>query len=141
MKCLDGFCMNILHEKEYNGCTFYKCTYFPKSEITYIVKNEKCLAHGETLRDAMSDLEYKLSSNEDRAYHINRIAKQGYMNATDYRLLTGACKAGTDHFLKLNNLTWDDTMPVEKILELTKNQFGFFAFEGAAKEILSLMKH
>jgi len=43
--------------------------------------------------------------------------------------------------LKLNNLTWDDTMPVEKVLELTKNQFGFFAFEGAAKEILSLMKH
>ena len=43
--------------------------------------------------------------------------------------------------MKLNNLTWDDTMPVEKVLELTKHQLGLFAFEGAAKEILSLMKH
>lgn len=41
------------------------------------------MAHGETLRDAMSDLEYKLSSNEDKAYHINRIAKQGYMNVAN----------------------------------------------------------
>lgn len=41
MECLDGFCMNILHEKEYNGCTFYKCTYFPKSDITYIVKKRE----------------------------------------------------------------------------------------------------
>lgn len=141
VRCINGVCMNVLHEKDFNGCKFSKCTYFPNSEVEYIIEKDGYTAYGENIREAMIDLEYKLSSNEDRASHIIRIAKQGYMSAPDYCLLTGADREGVKRFLKEHQLTWDDTLPVKEVLELARGQFGFFAFENAAKEILSLMKH
>ena len=71
------------------------------------------------------------------AYGLRLFDKQqGYMNANDYRLLTGACREGTNHFLQEHDLTWEDTMPVGQVLEITKGQYGFDKFQKAAEQIL-----
>ena len=142
VRCIDGYCMRILTSKNWKGYTVFKCTYFPddSNEIVYIAEKDGVSTHGSTVREAVSDLEFKRMKNVDMSEHIARIAQQGYMNATDYRLLTGACRQGTDHFLQEHNLTWEDTMPVQDVLKLTEGFYGFERFQETAKEILSYKK-
>ena len=139
VRCIDGYCMHILKEKQWESYNIVKCTFFPddSNKIVYAVEKDGISAHGSTIRESIEDWQFKHMKNIDISEHIARIAQQGYMNANDYRLLTGACRQGTDHFLQEHHLTWEDTMPVEEVLELTKGFYGFEKFQDAAKEILS----
>ena len=139
VRCVDGYCMHILTTKNWDGYTISKCTYFPDSsnEIVYVVEKDGFSAHGSSVRKAVTDWQFKCMEHVDVSEHIARIAQQGYMDANDYRLLTGACQQGTDHFLQEHNLTWDDTMPVEEVLKITEGFYGFEKFQEAVKEILS----
>ena len=139
VRCIDRYCMYILTTKNWDGYTISKCTYFPDSsnEIVYAVEKDGFSAHGSSVRKAVTDWQFKCMEHVDVSEHIARIAQQGYMDANDYRLLTGACQQGTDHFLQEHNLTWDDTMPVEEVLKITEGFYGFEKFQDAAKKILS----
>ena len=137
IRCIDGFCMHIHQEKRFADYIILKCSYFPENDIVYIASKNHIFAHGATIRKAIEDLQFKIMENTDISAHIARIAKQGTMTANDYRLLTGACREGTDHFLQAHNLTWEDTMPVEEVLKLTDGFYGHEIFKEAAKEILS----
>ena len=139
IKCVDGNCMHIRSRKMLQDITIMKCSYFPNEEIVYVAEKGEYTAHGKTLREAVADLQFKIMDNIDPNEHIHRIAQQGYMNANDYRLLTGACREGTNRFLEANNLTWEDTMSVEDVLQLTKGQYGFERFKNIAEQILKLM--
>lgn len=139
VRCIDRYCMYILTTKNWDGYTISKCTYFPDSsnEIVYVVEKDGFSVHGSSVRKAVTDWQFKCMEHVDVSEHIARIAQQGYMDANDYRLLTGACQQGTDHFLQEHNLTWDDTMPVEEVLKITEGFYGFEKFQEAVKEILS----
>lgn len=129
--------MRVLHKKQMQDITILKCMYFPEmDEIVYIAEKNGYTAHGETIRNAVEDLKFKMSQDINLEEHIKRIKQQGYMNANDYRLLTGACREGTNHFLQEHDLTWEDTMPVGQVLEITKGQYGFDKFQKAAEQIL-----
>ena len=137
VKCVDESCMRVLHKKQMKDITILKCMYFPNMDKTvYIAEKNGYTAHGETIRNAVEDLQFKMLENVNLEEHIQRIKQQGYMNANDYRLLTGACREGTNHFLQEHGLTWEDTMSVEQVLEITKGQYGFERFQRAAKQIL-----
>ena len=138
VRCIDGCCMYILKEKQLVDYNILKCSYFPKETIVYVAEKDNIFAHGQTIRKAVSDLQFKIRESLDVSEHIARIAQQGFMNANDYRLLTGACRQGTDFFLSEHNLTWDDTMPVEEVLQLTKGFYGYESFQKAAEKILSI---
>ena len=140
VRCIDGYCMHILKEKQWGEYNILKCSYFSsdREDIVYIAQKGEVSAHGNTIREAVSDLQFKLMKDVDISEHITRIAQQGYMNANDYRLLTGACRQGTDYFLREHNLTWEDVMTVEEVLKLTKGFYGFESFQKAAERILSI---
>ncbi len=139
VKCIDGYCMNIRNRKTLHDMTILKCSYFPACNIVYVAEKDGYAAHGNSIRKAIEDLQFKIQSDLDLSEHTQRITKQGFMDANDYRLLTGACYEGTNRFLKLNNLTWENTMPVEKVLQLTKGQYGYDRFKDIAEQILKLM--
>ena len=42
------------------------------------------------------------------------------MTPNDYRLITGACRQGTE----TNNLTWEDKMEISRVCELVKTEYG-----------------
>ncbi len=140
VRCVDGYCMHILTSKNWNEYIVFRCKYFPSNsnKIIYVVEKDGISAHGSTIREAIADWQFKCMENIDLSKHIARIAQQGYMDANDYRLLTGACRQGTDHFLQEHHLTWEDTMPVEEVLKLTEGFYGFEKFRDTAKKILSL---
>lgn len=137
VKCVDGSCMRVLHKKQMQDITILKCMYFPETEeIVYVAEKDRFSAHGETIHKAIEDLQFKILQGRNLKEHIQRIKQQGYMNANDYRLITGACREGTDRFLQEHGLTWEDTMPVEQVLEITKGRYGFDKFRKAAEQIL-----
>lgn len=138
VRCVDGFCMHIKKEKYLRDIKISKCSYFPTTENVYVAEKDGCAAHGKAVRDAVEDLQLKILQSQDLTVHIQRIAAQGYMDANDYRLLTGACREGTSHFLKAHNLTWDDRMPVQDVLKLTEGKYGFERFKEIANQILEL---
>ena len=140
VKSIDGYCMHIRGYKTLHDMIITKVSYFPEKNIVYVVEKNGYAAHGDSIRRAVEDLQFKIRKDlNDLNEHIQRIAKLGVMTAMDYRLLTGACYEGTNRFLELNNLTWEDTMPVEKVLQLTKGQYGYEKFKAAAEQILKLM--
>ena len=62
--------------------------------------------------------------SKDVSEHINRVKSQGYVTPNDYRLITGACRQGTERFLTANNLTWEDKMDISRVCELVKTEYG-----------------
>ena len=70
---------------------------------------------------------------------IARIAKQGYLNANDYMILTGARKEGVERFLMEHDLTWEDTRTAEEVFELTKGQYGHLLFGKVLERIPSFL--
>ena len=72
----------------------------------------------------MQDITFKEMQSKDVSEHIVRVKSQGFVTPNDYRLITGACRQGTERFLTAKNLTWDDKMEVSKVCELVKNEYG-----------------
>lgn len=137
--CIDGDCVYILQEKQCKECTLLKCAYFPEGKQLHTAEKDGCIAEGKTIREAVDTLNRRLTYKPTMMMQIARIAKQGYLNANDYMLLTGACREGTERFLLEHNLIWEDTMPAEEVFELTKGQYGHLLFEKVMEQIPSFM--
>ena len=120
-KCVDGY--NIFKTQYYSdfkeGNKIYQ----------YIAEKNGYTAHGKTIKEAIEDVEFKRLRNMNIDEHIKRIKEQGYMTANDYRLITGACRYGTNKFLEENNLTWEDKKSVEDVLKLVKGEYGYSSFK------------
>lgn len=137
--CIDGFCMHVLHEMKIGDYTILKCNYFSETEDVYVAKKDDITCFGETFQEAVDALGVKLKKETNFMQNCLRIAKQGYMNANDYLLLTEADPEEIEKVLSKNNVTMEDNMPIEDFLELTKYQDGNFIFERIAQQILELM--
>ena len=129
VKYIDGYCMVIKSSKNLDDYIIYKTYYFEdyineNLDIIYIAEKDGFTAHGKTLKKAISDVSFKILKNKDVSEHIMRVKSQGYVTPMDYRLLTGACEAGTDRFLKSHNLTWDDKMSISEVCTLIKDEYG-----------------
>lgn len=134
VKCVDGICMNILHEKKMGLYIIYKCQYFPElDKIVWAVEKDNINAYGETLKDAVRNVEFKLLDRRLISEHVARIKSQGYVTPIDYKLITGAKDTEIIDFLKKKNLSWDSKCTVEDILGFFKGD-GYEAFVKALKE-------
>ena len=128
---IDGYLMSIINIKNIGDYTIKKSVYITedclhkKEEIVYIASRGIYNAHGKTLKEAISDVEFKYLKNQDLTEHIERIKEQGYITPNDYRLLTGACRFGTNRWLEENGFTWEDNKPIEEVLKLTRGQYGY----------------
>jgi hypothetical protein len=82
-------------------------------------------AHCKSFKDGVSDLEFKKAKDRgaDQYKHLSMDSVVTYEEAkTMYRVITGACKAGTDHFIAgLREVK--DTYTVREIVDLTKGQY------------------
>ena len=128
VKCIDGDCMVIKSSKNLDDYIICKTYYFDdyKNEnldIIYIAEKDGFTAHGKTLKQAIADVSFKILQDKDVSEHIMRVKSQGFVTPNDYRLITGACRQGTERFLTANNLTWDDKMEISKVCELVQNQY------------------
>ena len=137
---VDGDYMIPVSERNFNGYKimhcFYENEYRDKKEDTtnvYVAEKDGIFAHGETIKKAIADVQYKYLLSLDVSEHVARIKKSGIMTAMDYRLLTGACEFGTNRFLKAYGYTWEDTASINKVIEVTKGQYGHERLEELLK--------
>jgi hypothetical protein len=103
----------------------------------YVVTDGVNYAHGDTIKEARADLMYKISDRDTSQYEDlsldSVVTKEDAIKM--YRAITGACEAGTKHFVGgLRELKPRYT--IAEIIELTEGQFGatdfknFFAEDG-----------
>ena len=128
-KYIDNGVYVIKNEKQVEDYTIFKGQsiedYFDENEEhCFIASKGEFNAHGETIKEAISDVEFKYLQSQGVQEHIKRVKEQGYITPNDYRLLTGACRYGTNRWLEENGFTWEDSKSIEEVLELTKGQYG-----------------
>ena len=119
----DGILAHIKRAKNLsNGITWY----VGKIPSMQVVSDGKNYAHGRTLRQALSDLMFKTSSDRGaeqyRGYKIDH--KFSLEDATVmYRIITGACSGGVEQFIKDQKEIKECYTP-EEIITLTTGSFG-----------------
>ena len=129
VKPVDGDIMVLLSEKNTGELTIYKTQYLDdymngKTATQYVAEQNNITAHGETVKKAVADLEFKIMQTKDVSEHVKRVKESGYITPRDYRLLTGACESGTNRWLNENGFTWDDKKTIAEVIELTRGAYG-----------------
>jgi hypothetical protein len=113
----DGIYKNLISTKKQGEITVYVV------EGGYVVKRGDSFSHGETLKQAIEDLRYKLSDRDTSKYESWSVDD---VKTTDeiiqaYRAITGACEQGTKDFCKGLNLK--DEYKISEIIEITENAY------------------
>jgi hypothetical protein len=126
---IDGSTMVKYNSKKVGDFIIYKTKYLSdfaenKNEFQYIAERGEFTAHGSSIKEAISDVEFKYLQSQDVQEHIKRVKEQGFITPNDYRLLTGACRYGTNRWLEENGFTWEDKKSIDEVIELTKGQYG-----------------
>ena len=89
-------------------------------------------AHGDTVKEAKGDLIYKISNRDKSKYEgWTTRTEVSFEEAIDaYRVITGACAAGTKGFVeRMNPEQRKDRYTVAELIEITRGQYGHEAFK------------
>ena len=121
IKC-DGVFSRVLSHKG----NVWKVQSIGKDDTMYIVTdgNGK-YAHGETIKAAKADLIYKISNREKSKYESLTLDSQvTFEEAIEmYRVITGACAAGTKNFVENRLREKKAKYTIAEIIELTKGEY------------------
>jgi len=124
------FC-EIYNEKEsiISGQTvkIYSAKKINKHRNFYIVNKDNFYAHGEDLKTAFEDLEFKIVSETLKNEPIN---KDTMITTKHYRLITGACELGVKQWLESVGITQSEIRADELLPILEKsNAYGLQKFK------------
>ena len=130
----DNILTHVKNAREKDGYTFYEGK-IPGRNVVFDGKN---YAHCKTFREGLEDLAFK-SAKDRGAEQYKSLALDSEIPLeeakTMYRVITGACRAGTERFL--STITPKEKYTVREIIEITEGQYGaerFKAFfEGGEK--------
>ena len=128
----DGMLTHIKSAKQAKGYTYY----VGKIKNKNVISDGKYFAHCKSFKDGIADLEFKKASSRG-AEQYKRLTLESKMSLADtmamYRIITGACKQGTEQFV--NNLREvKEEYTVREMIELTKNAYRGDVFERFFKE-------
>ena len=116
---IDGIFCEVLREMK--SCLKVKVGI----ETQYVVYSSGVYSHGKTIKEAKADLIYKIG-NRDKSEYEN-MTLETILSKADaikmYRVITGACQAGTKHFVESLEAT-KKRYSLAEIIELTKGQYG-----------------
>ena len=110
VKNVDGSCFVVEDRKTTKGIiiyTGYNFVNITKKALTrqdcYVAEKETFYAHGETVKQAISDLQFKIVADKLKNHPIKPDTK---LTVKYYRLLTGACDFGCRSFMEANKLPY-----------------------------------
>ena len=114
-----------ISEKKREEITIIKALdLYDTDEEIYIVKEKDLSAHGETLKEAMDDLIYKKTQNEEIENIVKEIKKTGKVNRAQYRAITGACQYGTNKFCEEHNIQDLEEISLKELRKILINDYG-----------------
>ena len=126
----DGLMLIEEHSKTKDDVEIIKCRKNGSEDMVYCVRRNGLSSHGETLRQAMSDLAFKEMESKDVSEIVENIKKCGYVTREDYRCITRACSFGTEDFAKEHGYTEVDKVELnDMISKLDDKYFGAKEFK------------
>ena len=134
IKTVDGYCYIIEKLKKRNNIMIYSGGDLVnitdgaiKTEPCYVAEKGNYTAHGNTIKQAITDLQFKIISEKLRKEPINA---DTIITVQYYRIVTGACQAGCESWLRQNNITKTEYTAAEllPILE-NSNAYGYQSFK------------
>ena len=99
---IDGDFCEILAEKTSKGIRIYSAKKVNKDRFFYIANHGKFYAHGETIKQAITDLSFKIQ--QDKLAH-EPITMDTVVTVEHYRAITGACEVGVKDWMRSNGIT------------------------------------
>ena len=119
----DGILTHVKKRRQAGGYTVY----VGKIPGQNVVSDGKNYAHCNRLREGIADLLFKAAADRG-ADQYRELTPDSVLSidegAAMYRIITGACRAGTERFL--NSLKErKEAYAVREILEMTKGQYGW----------------
>ena len=110
--------------------------YIGKIRGKNIIFDGKHYAHCKSFSDGVKDIEFK-NAKERGAKQYRQLELSDTVTKDDaitmYRIITGACRAGTEGFVDSLGKT-KDRYTIAEIIEITKGQYGAAVFENFFKE-------
>jgi hypothetical protein len=103
----------------------YKVHNFNSDKESYVVTDGEHYSHGDTIKQAKADLIYKIS-NRDTSQYADLTLDSVVTKAEAikmYRVITGACEAGTKHFVSSLTKT-KAKYTIAELIKLTDGQYG-----------------
>ena len=126
----DGLKLIKLYSKIMNNIEIIKCKEIDEDDILYCVRDGELSAHGETLKIAISDLQFKKMKTMDKSEIVTEIKSSGFVTREQYRAITGACQYGTEKFAKENGYSNVEKVDLNELLsKLSDNDFGATEFK------------
>ena len=115
---------NILSEVINHRGNVYKVKNYGEDKISYIVQDGDIYSHGATIKEARESLIYKISNRDTSIYNDVKLDDEFELKdiIKMYRVITGACEAGTRYFVENNKLP--NKLTVKQTIDLTKGQYG-----------------
>ena len=127
-RCVDGFTMLMGASKTFGGFSVCSARYFGGGEVEklkkcYVAESGNITAHGDTMKSAVEDLQYKLADSADKASIAAEIIATGTVTLAQFRGLTGACRDGIRQHLSSVGIDLDaiDEMPLTDALKAMGN--------------------
>ena len=110
--------------------------YIGKIRGKNVIFDGKHYAHCKSFSDGVKDIEFK-NAKERGAKQYRQLKLSDTVTKDDaitmYRIITGACRAGTDGFVDSLGKT-KDRYTIAELIEITKGQYGAAVFENFFKE-------
>ena len=128
----DGMLTLVKGEKHFGKYTYY----IGKFRGQNVVFDGKIYAHCKSFKEGVNDLLFK--NAQDRGVEQYRNLTLESVLKTDeiitmYRVITGACKAGTERFVN-SFMELQESYSIAEVIELTKGEYGAKRFEEFFKE-------
>ena len=122
----DGIkCAILSHKKD-----VYKVKNFGEKETSYVIEKDGVFSHGKTIKEARESFIYKISNRDTSDYeNLTLDSVVTFEEAVKmYRVITGACEAGTKYFVsQLSEVKKKYT--IAEIIKLTEGQYGHDIFK------------
>ena len=128
----DGILTHVKRKRTIGQYTYYQ----GKIKGKNVVFDGEHYAHCKSLKDGVCDLEFKKAKERgsEQYKHLTLDSEVTKDEAiTMYRIITGACRAGTDNFLA-GIKDFKEKYTVREIIELTTGQYGGDIFKRFFKE-------
>ena len=131
LRTIDGYTMRLISKRKVGSVTLWSAQYF-KGDLkadprSFVAQDGETYAHGETAEAALRDIRFKIAQRDfDVDDLVSSIKARGTVEFNDYRLLTGACEAGTRAHLLAHGINPDETasLPLSKALEISRSGYG-----------------
>jgi len=127
---IDGSTMIVTSTKQQGGATVMRARYFKGGEVgsmpkCYIAQIGEYYAHGDTIKQALSDARFKhLQATMDTSGVVEEIKTAGHFTRETFRILTGACASGTERFLSDHGLADKETLSIAETVRVTRCSYG-----------------